>query len=204
MSKWRKQGLSLPKSIDLRVIDYQIPGFRPSAVVTNVTNPKRISRDEWVRLATDREPGRNLQPGLYHRRWEIETTFKEMKVAQNMKRSLRSRTPEGIEYEIAGHVMLYLLVRWMILEAAVEHGHDPLRLSFTKALHELQDISPVLLRASPQRVARFLLPRLLQQIAEHIIPERHGRHFPRPNDTKPINKGNGKWKLPAKLTTNRG
>ena len=32
--KWRKQGL--PESIDLRVIDYQIKGFRPSAVVTNV------------------------------------------------------------------------------------------------------------------------------------------------------------------------
>jgi transposase len=200
MSKWRKQGLTLPPSITLRVIDYQIPGFRPSAVVTNVLDPGRISRDEWVRVVREKEAARNLQPGLYHRRWEIETTFKELKVAMGMKKGLRSRTPEGIRYEVAGHVLLYLLTRWTMVEAALVHGAEPLRLSFTGALRELQDMSPKLVSATPQYVARVLLPRLLERIASHRVISRPGRHFTRPNDTKPKNKGNGRIQQPAKIT----
>lgn len=195
---WRKKWHSLPESIQLRVIPYQIPGFRASAVVTNVTDPKRIAREEWVRLATQREVGRNLQPGLYHRRWEIETTFRELKVTQQMEGGLRSRTAEGIEYEIAGHVLLYLLVRWMILETALQHGLDPLRISFVHAARELTDIRPALLTASSPW-ARVLIQRLLERIASHIVPLRPGRSYPRPNDGNTKHKGKGRKQLPAKL-----
>lgn len=199
MSKWRSQGLTLPPSMTLRVINYQIPGFRKSAIVTNVLNARKISRDEWVRMIQDKEAARNLQPGLYHRRWEIETTFKEMKVAMKMKGGLRSRTPEGICYEIAGHVLLYLLIRWAIVEAAQKHGEGPLSISFTGALKEILEMSQTLMTASPQRIAVVLLPRLLARIASHRVVSRPGRHFPRPNDTKPKNKGNGRIQQPAKV-----
>lgn len=195
---WRKKWRELPRSITLRVIRYQFAGFRASAVVTNLTDPKRITREHWVGLTKDRDVGRNLQPGLYHRRWEIETTFRELKVVQGLKGHLRSRSPEGIEYEIAGHVLLYLLVRWAMLEAAVRHGIDPLRLSFIEALRELEDIRPALLVASP-RWARVLISRLLQRIASHTVPVRPGRSYPRPNDGKTKNKGNGRKQLAAKL-----
>ena len=101
-----------------------------AAIATNMTDPKQISREDWVRMAEKSVAGRALQPGLYHRRWEIETTFFELKVTQGMERGLRSRTPKGIEYEIAGHVILYFLVRWLMLEAALEAELDPLRVSF--------------------------------------------------------------------------
>ncbi len=198
--KWKEH----PSSIQLRVIDYQIKGFRPSAVVTNVTDPQRISRADWVRLATECEPGRNLQPGLYHQRWEIETTFKELKVTQGMKTTLRGRTPEAIEYEIAGHVTFYLLVRWMMVEAAEAHGEDPLRLSFCDALKEILDIHQTLITASLRRVKQVLLPRLYARIGSHVVPHRPGRHYPRPNDTTVKNKGNGKLQQPAKLVTTQG
>jgi hypothetical protein len=49
---------------------------------------------------------------LYHRRWEIETTtFRELKRVQQMHGQLRGRTPQTIEFEVAGHVLLHLLVR---------------------------------------------------------------------------------------------
>jgi hypothetical protein len=79
----------------LRVIRYHVAGFRPSAVVTNLLDPKSVSRDDWVRMATADEAGRVLESGLYHRRWEIETLFCELKVRQGMQGSLRSRTAEG-------------------------------------------------------------------------------------------------------------
>jgi hypothetical protein len=188
-----------PKQLELRVIHYQIPGFRPSAIVTNMTDPKQITRLDWVRMAEGSPAGRALQPGLYHQRWQIETTFFELKVTQDMERSLRSRTPEGIEYEIAGHVILYFLVRWLMLEAALQAELDPLRVSFAGALRELDDIRVSLLTATSQWATQTLLPRLLERVASHVVPLRPGRHFPRPNDTKVKDKGKGLKQLPAKL-----
>src|SRR5262249_14827916 len=90
---WRKGWRHLPAALTLRVIDYQVRGFRPSAVLTNVTDAGLVSREEWVRLATVDEQGQVIDPGLYHRRWEIETTFRELKVVQGLEGSIRSRTP---------------------------------------------------------------------------------------------------------------
>jgi hypothetical protein len=183
---WRKAGL--PKSIDLRVIEYRIPGFRPQAIVTNVLSLRAISREDWTRLSGScQDANRKLLPGLFHRRWEIETTYSELKVVQGMEGQLRSRTAESIAYEIAGHVVLYLLVRWLIVEAAVKHGLDPLRLSFLQAFRELQLMRPALLAASPQWAGCVLLPRLLDRIAEHLVPSRPGRHYPRKRKSKPHN-----------------
>jgi hypothetical protein len=200
--KWKKEGW--PLSIDLRLIRYQIRGFRATALLTNMLNAQKIPREDWVRLTTTCEVGRPLQPGLYHRRWEIETTFFELKVTQGMEGSLRSRTPDGIEYEIAGHVLLYLLVRWLMVEAAVEHGLDPLRLSFTEARRELQIMQVALLMASPGWATRVLLPRLLQRIAAHVVPYRPGRSFPRPKDGRIKDRGHGQKQRPAKLKRSQG
>jgi hypothetical protein len=187
----------LPKSLTLRVIRYHMRGFRPSAVVTNVLDPAVISREEWVRMATTDESGRVLDAGLYHRRWEIETLFCELKVRQGMQRSLRSRTAEGIAFEVAGHVLLYMLTRWLMFEAAEKYGVPPLRISFTQALREVNDIRHALLLADPQRVRRVLLPRLLWRIAQHLVPLRPGRHYPRPADCY----RKGKYRQTAKLVT---
>jgi hypothetical protein len=197
--QWRVAGL--PASITLRVMNYQIPGFRRCALVTSLLD-RSIRKEQWVGLAVHSEAGRTLAPGLYHRRWEIETTFMELKVRQGMEGHLRSHTPEGIRYEVAGHVLLYLLVRWLMVEAAAQTGQDPLRLSFLNTLRELTDMSPSLLTAALPRVARVLLPRLLARVAEHLVPLRPGRHYPRPGDTKVRNKGKGKRCLPSKLIRN--
>jgi hypothetical protein len=195
-SAW-KELPDLPKSLTLRMIRYQMRGFRPSAVVTNVLNPRVLSREEWVRMATSDESGRVLDVGLYHRRWEIETLFCELKVRQGMERCLRSRTPEGIAFEVGGHVLLYLLTRWLMFEAAAKYGVPPLRISFTQALREVNDIRHALLLADPQRVRRVLLPRLLWRIAQHLVPLRPGRHFPRPADRY----RKGKYRQTAKQLT---
>lgn len=194
--KWRKLGL--PEALELRRVVYQVRGFRPSAVITNVTDPELISRAEWVGMTTTHEAGRVLDDSIYHRRWEIETSFSELKVVQKMK-ALRGRTPGSIDYEIASHVLLYLLVRWLMVEAALEHGEDPLRLSFTEALREIVLMVQTLMTASPSRVRKVLLPRLLGRIAGHHVPLRPGRHYPRPNDTKVKNNGHGNKRMPSRI-----
>jgi hypothetical protein len=199
---WRKAWTEAgwPRALTLRVIDYQIRGFRPSAVVTNVLEPQKVSAAEWVRLTTADEAGRVVEPGLYHRRWDIETTFRELKVTQGMEGSLRGRTPAAIRYEIAGHVLLYLLLRWLIVAAAESADEaDPLRLSFKGALQELQDMRQSLLQAPATHVRGVLLPRLLERIASHRVPPRPGRHYPRPNDTRAKNKGKGRYQKASKI-----
>jgi hypothetical protein len=196
--QWKEEGL--PASLQLRVIAYQIKGFRPSAVVTSVLDPKRISRDEFVRLATVDQAGQVLDAGLYHRRWEIETTLSELKVTQEMDGTFRSRTTEGIAFEVAGHLLLHFLVRRQIVEAALAAGVDPLRLSYKGALEDVQDMRETLLKANERSAQRVLLPRLLDQIGGHVIPFRPCRHYPRPHDTQVKNKGKGKQQLPSKLS----
>jgi hypothetical protein len=198
---WRKAGL--PKSIDVRIIEYRVPGFRRQAIVTNVLSPKAISREDWTRLTTDcQDAHRKLLPGLFHRRWEIETSYSELKVVQGMEGQLRSRTPESIAWEIAGHMVLYLLVRWLMVEAAVKHGLDPLRLSFQQAFRELDLMGSALLTSSPQWVSRVLLPRLLDRIAEHQVPSRPGRHYARRKKSKPSNAKRKSKKKSAKRKAN--
>ena len=188
--RWR--GMNLPESITLRVIDYQIPGFRPSAIVTNVLSPQHIDRADWVRMATESESGRSLdrrirlRVGLYHRRWEIETTFHELKAVQGLERSLRSRTAASIRYEVAGHVVLYLLIRWLMVEAAARAAPqgDPLGLSFKHALEELLTAWPLLLTSDASHVRQRILPRLLRAIASHKVHWRPGRSFKRKAKSK--------------------
>jgi hypothetical protein len=200
--KSQRKGLvsweGLPREITLRVLDYQIRGFRKSAVVTNVLDPGQTSREDWIRLAGHDTAGQVIEAGLYHRRWAIETLFNELKVRQGMVKCLRGRKPESIHYEIAGHVLLYLLTRWLMVEAGEAHQVDPADLSFVAAQNELQDMRQTLLTAALQRIRRVLLPRLFERIAQHRIAFRPGRHYPRIQDTYK----RGKYRKCAKLLKN--
>ena len=188
-----------PEWFDLRLIRYQIKGFRPSTLVTSVTDPARISRAEFIRIATVDEAGVVLESGLYHRRWEIETAFFELKVTQGMAGSFRSRTTEGIAFEVGGHLLLYTLIRLLMAEAASAAEISPLRLSFAAASGEVKDMGQSLLRASRRHAQRILRPRLVELIGTHRVPFRPGRHYARPNDTKPKTDKHGKKQPPHKV-----
>lgn len=179
---WAHEGL--PKSIDLRLIEYRVPGYRTIKLLTNVLSPGKLSYADFTRLTTMPGVGDKLRPGLYHLRWQIETSYAEIKVDMGMDGGLRSKKPAGIAYEVAGHVVLYLLVRWLIMEAAVAHGLDPLRISFSHALCELREMWATIVVSSPQWVARKLLPRLLERIASKLVPRRPGRSYPRKKKAK--------------------
>jgi hypothetical protein len=175
--RWRREGL--PRSLALRLLEYRVPGYRTIKLLTNVRSVRRLSYAAFTRLTTVRGVGERLRAGLYHQRWQIETSYAELKTEQGLEGGLRSKTPAGIAYEVAGHVVLYLLVRWLIVEAAVRYGRDPLRISFRNALRELQGMWNTLVTSSPHWVAHVLLPRLLERVASHVVPYRPGRSYPR-------------------------
>jgi len=174
--QWAKEGL--PKSLRLRRLTYPVKGFRPLQLLTNVLSAQEVPYQKWWGLSVS-EAGEVLARGIYNFRWEIETTYRELKVEQGLEGGLRCRTPEGVEYEVAGHVLHYLLVRWLLVEAAAQAGLSPLRLSFQGALREIGAMAPVALVASAGWLGQVLRPRLLERLAGHVVLERPGRTYPR-------------------------
>jgi Transposase DDE domain len=174
--KWRREGL--PKSMTLRLLTYRAEGFRPLRLLTNVLSEQEVAYEEFWGLSVS-EQGEVLGKGLYNWRWEIEVTYAELKGKQGLDGGLRSRTAEGVEYEVAGQVLLYLLARWLMAEAAEQAGVSPLRLSFREALREVEAMTEPARLAGEGWLSGVLLPRLRGRLASHRVAERPGRQYPR-------------------------
>ena len=174
--QWRQEGL--PRSLVLRLLTYRVRGYRPLRLLTNVCSAAEVSAEQFWGLSVSAEGG-VLRKGIYNWRWEIETSYRELKVTQQLEGGLRSRSAEGIHYEVSGHLLYYLLVRWLLVEAAVEAGVSPLRLSFAEALREIQAKESTALAASAAWLRDGLRPRLRAALASHVVAERPRRHYPR-------------------------
>lgn len=78
---------------------------------------------------------------LYHQRWEIETTYLEIKSTILAGRVLRARTPAGLDQEVYALLVTYQLLRLAMSDAtASQPGVDPDRASFTIALNTARDL----------------------------------------------------------------
>jgi hypothetical protein len=76
---------------------------------------------------------------LYHQRWEIETTYLELKSTILGGRVLRARTPDGIAQEIYAVLTAYHLLRLTIADATSTSPAAADRASFTIALNTARD-----------------------------------------------------------------
>ncbi len=111
--------------LTVRVIDYTVEDGRD--------NP-----EEYRLLTTILDPaeaGAEDLAAAYAQRWEIETTFDELKTHQRGPRAvLRSKAPELVQQEIWGHLCCHYAIRTLMLDAAKHAGHDHDRISFVAAL----------------------------------------------------------------------
>lgn len=77
---------------------------------------------------------------LHHERWEIETTYAELKSTLLNGHVLRSRTPDGIEQEVWALLTAYQVLRTAMTDATDSiPGTDPDRAGFTTALAAARD-----------------------------------------------------------------
>ncbi|HEX2970915.1 MAG TPA: transposase [Tepidisphaeraceae bacterium] len=179
----RRRCPGLPAELICRLIRYQRPGFRPSWLLTSLMDTHLCSREELV--------------DLYHRRWSIETIYREWKHSLYIQ-NLRSQTPRGILKEVYTQLMISNLTRWQMTEAAEGTDDAPVNLSFLAAL--------TLERKAVSRIGRItsreyatLSARLLGEIRAAKIRKRPGRSYPRPGEGKIKNKGHGKFQQPARI-----
>jgi hypothetical protein len=125
--------LSMLGRLQVRVIECEItirtPAGRQTGVyrlATTLLDPHRYPAAELIRL--------------YHRRWEIETAYLELKSSMLGGRVLRARTPVGIEQEIYALLVVYHLLRTAIADATHTRADvDPDRASFTIAWQTARD-----------------------------------------------------------------
>jgi Insertion element 4 transposase N-terminal/Transposase DDE domain len=105
----------------VRVIEYLVEGSEEIyRLITNMLDPRLAPAEQLARL--------------YHERWEVETSYRELKSEQAMGMPLRSRTPQGVLQEIFSHCLLYNIIRQLMYEAAMDiEDRDPDRISFTLA-----------------------------------------------------------------------
>jgi hypothetical protein len=76
---------------------------------------------------------------LYHQRWEIETSYLELKSSMLEGRVLRARTAQGVDQEVYALLCTYQLLRAAISDAALTGPLDPDRGSFTIAWQAARD-----------------------------------------------------------------
>jgi hypothetical protein len=161
----RKADPSLPATIVVRQIDYRIPGFRPSQLLTSLLDPQAYPARELVEL--------------YHKRWEIEIAYDEIKThTLEREETIRSRNPDLVLQEIYGLLIAYNLVRVMMARAAISAGVDPCRMSFRNSLLEIRDFFLLAGSAAPGTLAKHYRA-LCEHLVLLVLPVRRRRRHPR-------------------------
>jgi hypothetical protein len=127
--RWKKMYL------DVRVIRFQIPGFRPVTLVTNILDPTITAREIALH---------------YHQRWDIEIAYDEIKTHQcatlrgQSPTTFRSKRPDLVKQELYALLIMYNAVRLLIYQAAVAQDKDPRFISFLDALQHIIDAAPMM------------------------------------------------------------
>lgn len=112
--------------LQVRVLEYRLANGEWSRLITSLVDPGKYESMELVLL--------------YHRRWDIELAYDEVKTHLSQpgggmaKTNLRSKTPRLVMQEMYALLIGYNLVRGLMMEAAEEHGLKPEEIGFVDTL----------------------------------------------------------------------
>jgi hypothetical protein len=164
-SQARTSDPTLPKVWFARAIQYKRQGFKPQTLLTSLFDPEMYPAAELV--------------VLYHKRWEIELGYDEIKTEiLDREETIRSKSPTAVAQEIWGILLAYNLVRLEMERVADEIGVEPTRISFVTALHLVCDEWLWCAIASPGAIPKHLR-NLRSKLARLVLPARRARIYPR-------------------------
>jgi hypothetical protein len=178
----QKQYPHMGSTLTVRVLQYQIPGFRPSWLITSSMDTARFPYEDLVEL--------------YHARWRQETFHREWKHTLELS-NLRSHSATGLLKEVLVQLTVNNAVRWVMAEAAPPPT-CPVHLKFLES-KRLILASVAVMTAAPVHLLPELYKDLLREIARQHILIRPGRSYERTWDARSRPKGHGKVAIPAKL-----
>ena len=138
-------------------------GFRRRRILTGLLDPVRYPADELA--------------DLYHRRWDIETFYRDFKDTLKA-RTWHCQTPDSFQKELTMHMIATVLIRSTMLEAARRRRIAPARLSFSRAVTEARVFLKRLAGAA-RDVALAAYGEFVSRCARHLVNSKPGRTFPR-------------------------
>lgn len=163
----RQKDPSLPKTMEVRAIEYQRSGYDKQLLLTSLLDGERYPAKEIA--------------ALYHERWEIELGYDELKTEMlEREETIRSKSPELVAQELWGILVAYNLVRLEMERIADDIEVSPSRISFIEALRFIREqwqwaaitgspgAIPKRLQSMRDNIRRYLLP-----------PRRSERVYPR-------------------------
>lgn len=183
---------AIPETMTLRMVKFhvQAAGYKAKTitVVTTLIDPKEYTAEEIAEL--------------YGHRWNVELDIRQIKQTLGLDH-MRCKSPKMIRKEFWATLLAYNLIRRIICTAAIEHGKEPRRISFTRTCATILAAWPTLSLGLHDREAIGLL---LRQIASFETPLRPGRMEPRVirrrrHRYKLMTKPRSKLKKPRKHTT---
>ena len=134
-------------------------------LVTTLTDENRYPAEELVKL--------------YHQRWEIETSYLELKSTILGGRVLRAGTPAGISQEVYALLITYQALRTALADATLARPDIAAdRLSFTVALNAARD-QVIHASAAIADTSIDLIGRIGYAALNQPLPERRPRSSPR-------------------------
>jgi hypothetical protein len=159
---------NLPEKIRVRIVRgslYQ-RGFRVRkvTVVTTLLDPKLYPAADILQA--------------YLRRWRMEMCLDDLKTTLKMN-TLRCKSPAMVRKEMLMHLIAHNLVRYVMIQAVVEHGGTLEQLSFKGTLDAVRQFTHAMAQAGSKRKRQELWDYLLRTIASDKLPVRHGRREPR-------------------------
>jgi hypothetical protein len=153
------------KGIAVRVIEYSLTAVK--VALGQQSTPGQPQRYRLLSSLLDPAQAPALELALrYHERWEVEAAFDELKThLANGKRTLRSKTAEGVRQEFYGWVLAHYAVCWLMHQTASEHRLHQGVLSFTAHANLLRRVFPRSGEFPPQR------PRLRKRWFTQLLKE---------------------------------
>jgi hypothetical protein len=152
-----------PQTMRVRIAGVCWPGFRPVRLVTSLVDPQAYSVADLL--------------DLYHRRWHIETFFRELAKDLDFQH-WHTRTLHGLWVELLFTMVYVTVVRAHMAEAARAAGMLPGHLSFGRGAQECQRHWCRIPKAPPERLAA-LRKELIGHLPTLAIDVRPGRSFER-------------------------
>lgn len=159
-----KNGEPAPAPIRLRVVKMRTKGSKTALFITTLTDttayPVRVLRE------------------LYHLRWEEEEFYKLIKELMEAE-NFRGKSRQFIDQEVMAMYLYCLLVRIMMVEAAVKHDIPLSRICQQAAFLAVTRFMDKLLVSQTLEDCQHWLELCLAEISWQRYKKRTGRSFPR-------------------------
>jgi hypothetical protein len=172
--------ISRAGTVRVRVIDAEIQVTPTDRAGHPIPGEATIHRYRLITILLDpAQAGADELIRLYHRRWQIETVYCEVKSTILGGRVLRGRYPAAVSQEVWGLVAVYQVLRIAMSDAIGDRPEVSAdRLSFTIAVRTAQD--QIILATGAIAGARVdLVGRIGAAVLDDLLPRRGPRTRPR-------------------------